>query len=467
MAARLTAPPAPRPLRLPLLRRHNDVWLAVVAGGVVGLLMLALPTEAALASAVIGAFVILALVDTRVAVFALLLVRATIDVTATVPLISATGSTDVNAAGMMSFLVIGLTFAHVALNRINIWRIPLVKPYALFAAVALVGFALAPDKNRALDDWLRIIGVLSLYILVVDLMRSADDIRWMLRVLLLSSVIPLALGIYQFMTDSGNHETEGLNRIDGTFVHPSPYATYLVSLVPLAIVYLLHTRSRLGRVAMLVLIPLMVFSIYATQTRVAWIGLVVVIAVFMATRARWTLLLLPVLAAAMFFGMPSVRARFNEIGSNYSSVAWREEQWSRALEIPSTPQLLTVGAGLSAVDVTLKNLTHNEYVRLLTETGLIGLAITIVLYWQLAGIGIRGYQRAKTPYERDLMLAFLMAFASRAIIAISDNVIAFPVLEWYFWSFAAVIVVVSGAYDHDRMQAPVVTERRAERSAAA
>ena len=40
--------------------------------------------------------------------------------------------------------------------------------------------------------------------------------------------------------------------------------------------------------------------------------------------------------------------------------------------------------------MTLKNLTHNEYVRLLTETGLIGLTVTIILYWQLAGIGIRG-----------------------------------------------------------------------------
>ncbi len=213
---------------------------------------------------------------------------------------------------------------------------------------------------------------------------------------------------------------------------------------------------------MIVLIPLMVFSIYATQTRVVWIGLVVVIMVFMATRARWTLLLVPVLAAAMFFGMPSIRARFNEIGNNYSSVAWREERWSRALEIPSKPQVLTVGAGLGAVDVTLKNLTHNEYVRLLTETGLIGLAITIVLYWQLAGIGIRGYRRGKSPYERDLMLAFLMAFASRVIIAISDNVIAFPVLEWYFWSFAAVIVVMNSAYNHDWMQEPATTEPAAE-----
>ena len=447
-------------------RRRNDIWLAVALGGLVALLMLALPMKAALASSVIGAFVIVAMVDTRAALFAVVFVRASIDVTATVPLISASGSSDVNAAAMMSFLVIGLGVAHMALNRIDVWRMPLVKPFAIFTAITLLGIVLAPDKNRALQDWLRIGGVLVLYILVVDLIRSAQDIRWMLRVLLLSSVLPLALGIYQYFTDGGNHETLGLNRIEGTFVHPSPYATYLVQLVPLALVYFLHTRSRLGRVVLGVMIPAMIFSVYATQTRAAWIGLVAVVMVFMAARARWTLIFVPIVAAAMFFALPSVQARFNEATSSTGSVFWRQQQWQRAIETASPPQLVTVGTGLSSVDVRLGNLTHNEYVRLLVETGAMGLVVTLLLYWKLFRIAMKGYREAATPYQRDLMLAFLMAFASRVVIAMTDNVIVFPVLEWYFWSFAAVVVVMSGGYL--RPGASTRTpEREADSSAAA
>jgi O-antigen ligase len=434
------------------LRRRDDLSLAVALGGLVALLMLALPMEAALASSVIGAFVILALVDTKAALLSILFVRATIDVTATVPLLSASGSSNVNAAAMMSFLIIGLAVAHISLSRIDIWRVPLVKPFATFLLVTFLGIAVAPEKARALQDWLRIGGVFMLYVLVVDLMRSAQDRRWMLRVILLSSVVPLALGFYQLFTNTGNHETEGLNRVNGTFVHPSPYASYLVQLVPLAFVYFLHTRSRLGRVAMLVLMPAMVFSIYATQTRVAWIGLIVVIMIFMATRARWTLVLVPIAAGAMFFALPSVQARFNEAGSNTGSVFWRQHQWENAIAIASTPKLVTVGAGLGAVDVKLHNLTHNEYVRLLVETGMMGLAVTIYLYWKLLQLARKGYREAPTPYQRDLILAFIMALASRVVIAASDNVIAFPVLEWYFWSFAAVVVVLSGAYKPKQAQ---------------
>ena len=109
-----------------------------------------------------------------------------------------------------------------------------MKPFALFLALAVVGIAVAPDQNKALQEWLRLAGVLCLYVLVVDLVRSRDDVRIMLQLMLLSSLVPLSLGIYQYVTDTGNHETEGFNRIEGTFVHPSPYASYLLQLLPVA-----------------------------------------------------------------------------------------------------------------------------------------------------------------------------------------------------------------------------------------
>jgi hypothetical protein len=109
-------------------------------------------------------------------------------------------------------------------------------------------------------------GALMVYILCVDLMGDRRDRRWLLRVLLLSATVPLALGFYQYFTDTGDHGTSGLNRIMGTFVYPSQYGFYLVQLLPLALVIFVHTTSRLARVGLVVLTPAIVFSIYATQT---------------------------------------------------------------------------------------------------------------------------------------------------------------------------------------------------------
>ena len=136
----------------------------------------------------------------------------------------------------------------------------------------------------------------------------------MLRVLLLSSVIPLVLGVYQFATNTGNHETEGCTPSKGR--SSTRHVRYLSRLAHTApIVYLLHTQSRLRRVAMFVLIPLMVFSIYATQTRVVWIGLVVVDHGVHCHAALWTLLLVPCSGLDVLRHAEHPRS-FNDIGSN-------------------------------------------------------------------------------------------------------------------------------------------------------
>jgi len=462
------ATPAARPIAGNLLRRHSDLGMSFALGGLVGLLIFTLPMQAALSTAVVGAFVLVMLVDTRVALLGLLLVRASVDVFATVPVLNAGGGINPNA--LMSLLVIALGIAHIAMNRIDIRRIPLVTPFALFVGMTFLTLAITPSLIDGLEDWLRILSALLIYIMVVDLMRTERERRWLLRVIVLAAVIPLTVGLYQFVNDSGDHSTAGFNRILATFVHPSPYAFFLVQIFPLVLLLFLHGQIRLSRVALGVMIPVMLFSIYATQTRGAWIGVLVMVAVLMWYRMRWALILIPLFLAAAYVGAPSVRARISEATSGTcesvtycdSSVLWRTKQWEQAVRIPSPPELVTAGAGLRAVVVTAGEYTHNEYLRLLAETGLIGLTLTLVMYASLFNITRRGYAEADTPFKRDLMLAFLMVFLSRAVMAGADNLLVITVLEWYFWAFAAVIVVESGAYDRF---AHIQDDRRALRGA--
>jgi hypothetical protein len=431
------------------LRSRQDILLALVLGGFVLLLLNNMPLEAALASSGIVAFLILALIDTRAAVLALLLVRSVIDYTQPIELISASGSSPVNTAAMLSFIAIAVGLAHISLSHLNVRRVPLATPTMAFLAIAFLGVMSAPDREKALQDWIRSLSAFMIYVLVVDTIRTRSDMRWLIQVLLWSTVIPIFNGINQFVTNGGDR-VSGVNRIYGTFSHPAAFSMFMAQLLPLAVVMLLHTRSRIAKVALVVLVPGIAFSIYGAQTRGAWIGVFVAVAVFMGARARWSLLLVPLMAGALFFGVPSIRARFQQAGNQSGSLVWRQEQWSNAIAIESPVQLVTIGAGFDAVEARTGNLTHNEYIRLLVETGVIGLAIMLMLYRRLGMMAIEAYRKAETPFERDLMLAFLMAFAARAVIALSDNIIVYPALEWYFWAFAALMVAASGAYQPGR-----------------
>jgi O-antigen ligase len=282
-------------------------------------------------------------------------------------------------------------------------------------------------------------------VLVVDLMDDERDWRMLIRVMILAAIVPVAVGLYQFVTDTGP-ETDGLRRLVGTFTHPAPYAFFLVGLLPLSIVYFIHSPSRLARVGLVLFIPATVLCIYGSQTRGAWIGLAVLTTIFLATRARLAVLLVPLVAGALFFALPGVQARFDEATSDTGSVFWRQKTWEDSLQVASPIQLVTTGAGLRAVDVELGALSHNEYIRLFAETGVWGLLAVLLLYKGLLGIALKGYREARSPFERDLMLAFIMALGARMVSALADNILIFPVLEWYFWAFAGVIVVMSGAY---------------------
>jgi O-antigen ligase len=457
MTAATPASPAPRRRAsfslLNSVRRSSDLGLAFAMGGLVGLLIFTLPMQAALATAVVGAFVLIMLVDTRVALLALLLVRASIDYFASIPLLALGGGVNTNA--LMSLLVIALGVAHIAMHRINIRRIPLGTPSALFVAVSFVTLAITPDIVAGLEDWLRILTSLIVYILVVDLMQTERERRWLLRVLVLAAVLPLCVGLWQFISDSGDHSTPGYNRILATFVHPSPYGFFLVQIFPLALVLFLHAQSRMARLGLGIMLPLIMLSIYATQTRGAWIGILVMVAVFMWFRARWTLLFIPLFLAAVYIGVPGVRARVADATTGtcesvtycQSSVLWRTKQWEQVLQVASPPELVTVGAGLHSIQSTVHELSHNEYLRLLVETGAVGLALTVIVYVSLFRYTAAGFRDAATPYQRDLMLAFLMVLVSRVVMVGADNLLAITVIEWYFWAFAGVIVVESGAFD--------------------
>ena len=301
-----------------------------------------------------------------------------------------------------------------------------------------------------MQDWVRMVGSFAMYVLIVDLMETPAQRRWLIRILLASALAPVAVGIWQYATNSGNTDTEGLVRVYGTFTHPSPYAFYLVQMAPLAAVFFVHTRSKFARLGLGVMMPAMVFCIFEAQTRGAWVGLVVSVMVFSFARARWTLIFIPLIAGAMYFGVTTVRERISEATDTTGSVLWRQQQWQKALGVASAPELATVGTGLGAVDAQLGQPTHNEYLRLLIETGAAGLAIVLVIYMRLWRLARDAERAADHPFERDVLLAFMMAFVGRAAIALSDNVIVHPALDWYFWAAAGLVVAMGGSYRRQR-----------------
>jgi O-antigen ligase len=353
---------------------------------------------------------------------------------------------DLNVAAILTGMLVVMGLAYIAVNRVNVSKIPLVWPFSTLLAVFSVGILYAPDPGAALQDWFRAVGFFMLYLLLVDLLRDEKRTADVVAAVLFSAVVPVVFGVYQIATGAGDQFTEGFTRIAGTFTHPTPYAIYLATVLPIVVVAFVHARSDLAKLALGALAAAMVVCVIATFTRGAWVGLLVSLFVMGAVKYRVALLVLPAVALLIWIAVPGVQERLTGMGGDDSSIGWRTEQWEGALAIQSSWQRLT-GAGLEAVDSRLGNSTHSDYVRIWVEAGVLGSVAFLWLYGSLARRTIAGYRALSSEYHRSIVLAFGAILVARLVMFAWDNLLVHPVLEWYFWSMAALTVALGARAD--------------------
>ncbi len=446
-----------RPRTSPWTGSHDlrELQLVAALAAVIMFVLLFMPLQTALLLAIVAAFGVLVLLDTWQTVVLLLLVRSSLDVVESVQVYGG-----LNLAGLLSALLVLTGLAHVAIYRVDLKRTPLVRPLCVLLGIWAVGVVLSGNPGASLQEWLRGLGSFLLYVLMVDLVREGgDDRRSMLvKVIIISTLVPMSFGLYQFATGTGNVFTPGFDRIRGTFVHPSPYAFYLLSVAPFAFVLARHARSGAGKVALSLLVPLMLFCVIVTFTRIAWAGLVVTILVFAFIRNRS--LVLPIILAfvAIAAFVPPVAERLSNASTSSGTGGWRLAQWGDVLHLMAAWQL-PFGIGLGSVDRLTGYATHNDYVRVFAETGVIGSIAFAVVYFKLIRGVLTSLSTARTPFHRDLTLAFLAVIFARLLMAFTDNIVDQPVLEWYFWSFAALIVSLP-SFPGVRAQLPFIPAYR-------
>ena len=215
--------------------------------------------------------------------------------------------------------------------------------------------------------------------------------------LIASSVVPVTSAIRIALSHPPPDELLGFVRIQGTFPHPSPFATYLVFLVMASSVLLVRSRPAV-RLGLIVLVLASVVMIVQTYTRIAWLGLVVGMLLIGLNRYRKLLGAVVVGGVLLVLCVPQITARFSDIGDEApvvgvasNSVAWRFGYWHQVADLGNTSPF--TGAGLDTVNDEFPDRVepHSLWFQLYGETGLVGL---------VAGVGVmvitgRALRRAK------------------------------------------------------------------------
>jgi O-antigen ligase len=314
-----------------------------------------------------------------------------------------------------------------------------------FFITALYGIALSPQKGDALRLYLTWLSNFSIFIGAFYIVRSIEDFRFCVRLILWSSAAPAVYALYEIAAAFGSDWNAF--RLQSTFTHPNIFAFYLILVICLGF-YLIKSKVTTEAAASNFMLTLYLFilagMLVLTQTRSAWFASLVIFALYgIFFQRRYIFFLILIFLVCLL--VPAVRERLldlndgNELGqqAKLNSFAWRLSLWESAIKWIE-PQRYVFGYGIGAFrenSVTffsrsggMKWDAHNLYIQWFFDVGLLGLAAYLWIHARLLYL-------LQPLRVIDRLAAFITVsiIGSYLVVSFSDNMMFYLVFNWYYW----------------------------------
>ncbi|MFL9923663.1 O-antigen ligase family protein [Herbaspirillum lusitanum] len=377
----------------------------------------------------------------------IVLFRASGDIVLETTRVAASGGFSPGLGGAINALIILIAFLFVVEKP---KRLPfyLVVPWLLLLAVATCGIVISPDKGPAVKMVLSMFSYFAVFICAFYVVQTPEDFRKLVRLVIWSSVIPAMYAVVSVALNARG----GLSnfRLQSTFGHANILAFYLTLVVSLGLYVVKSPNFKTTQIQRIGLMGYMMFLLVLlllTQTRSAWIAfffLFFLYGLMFERRYLLYLIALPILALLI----PSVQERIMQLDAGntvqtyakLNSFAWRVLLWKSGFNWMSTARYLT-GYGVESFPYysqvffplagTVKWGAHNVYVQWFFDTGIIGMAAYLFVFYRVIKTLVKFY-------SLDKLGGFLLicAVAEYMIVSASDNLLAYLAFNWYFWLLA-------------------------------
>ena len=329
--------------------------------------------------------------------------------------------------------------------------------WMVFLALAALTIFYSPQPKDTFKLLLNLSTYVAVFVVPFFIVKDKKDNRFWIKLILISSVIPISTANLGFITKLEILNADG--RLSGFFTHANILAFYTVFIIKVCF-YVLRTRMFRLSPGVRLFAWLYILDLFAvlmiTQTRSAWISCVAMFLIYGLLKERKVLFVM-VLAAGLLFSLPMVRERMADLGQGtgarsgekLNSWAWRVQLWKNAW--PSIQERFLVGHGLGNFSYLSRDFAgysaekkwgvpaHNVYVELLAETGIFGLLTYLSIYLTILRKFFRRLKEKKDFLSREAALIFSYVIGY-LMASFSDNALYYLSFNWYFWFFLGVVL---------------------------
>ena len=355
----------------------------------------------------------------------------------------------INILGIMNILIPIMVATYLFLHRIRFSSFKLFKPVAIFVIYLLFGVFYSVSPFGTVREFFRILMSISFYFIIAGLNLEEREARKFLFAILLSAIVPLLVGGYQYVNRNCVDELSEMNRIFSTFGHPNVYAMFLVICILLtSYLYLSHNWLG-GKIVLVSYLGVLFFSLFNTFARIGWGTCAFsLLSLGILMKKRFVLYVFASLVI-IFLLVSSVSNLFLErIKPDYSSIsrlAFNQVSLSFFAQRPilgaglGSYQFLSLdvlGTRVEAYGKALGFGPHNDYFKFLVENGLIGLFLYLFLMYSGLRMGIKLYR--STDNKSKGYGAFLISLILLILLfGITDS--GFAQAGMYLWILIGII----------------------------
>lgn len=307
--------------------------------------------------------------------------------------------------------------------------------------LCLAGFAstlVSLNPVMTAEANIRLLGGALMFAVLEQLMAQRRELPLrIVGVVLASAVIPIVAAVGQLASGEGISDLDGASRIAGTFAHPNPFGTYLVTVLLLSVAVATGQRGR-WRLAAGTVAGFSGLILVFTYARGAWIGAVFGLAYLGFRHAKTLLIGLVIALVGVIVFIPSAVTRVTDLteereftDSPPNSFAWRLGYWGDVIPLASSTPIN--GIGLEMVQHTMDSQLqpHNVFVQAYAEIGLVGLGAVIASIYGVGRALLERRRRAITQWDRTLSAAAMAVAIAYAVQLPTENLLTQGIAWWF------------------------------------
>jgi len=348
------------------------------------------------------------------------------------------------------------------------------KILAVWIVVNVFSLFNSPLPTLGFFEFTKVVGPLVFLLWGAQIIDSVEKFRKFVTLFLLSLVLPIMgafaqpLGLLSFEEIGGTalNAMSGfgsemiVNRVSGFYHDPATLLIFVMIGLPFVLERLYNAPSR--REAFLYIVILVTFFTitYLTLLRAGWIAVFVELVVWFGLHRHYKAVLLIVMALGVYTVL-----NFKFLSLMYEN-AWK-------LKDPLTGELTyygftgrfgvwlvlmyhfvnsgiatqLLGSGLASegpIQSALLQILpyidrpygpHNEYIRILIGSGIVGLAVYLLLTYRLYEALVSAKNNAKDKEDKDIAISLISLLSGVMVFTITGTPVLWTSFQWTFWFF--------------------------------